>query len=38
VLHKAYKQLFKQLCTPLCQDLLKKSESSQRYQNRITSK
>jgi hypothetical protein len=21
VLHKAYKQVFKQLCTPLCQDL-----------------
>jgi hypothetical protein len=38
VLHKAYKQVFKQLCTPLCQDLQNNSESSQRDHNRITSK
>jgi hypothetical protein len=38
VLHKAYKQVFKQLYTPLCQDLQNKSESSQREHNRITSK
>jgi hypothetical protein len=38
VLHKAYKQVFKQLYTPLCQDLQNKSESSQGDHNRITSK
>jgi hypothetical protein len=38
MLHKAYKQVFKQLYTPLCQDLQNKSESSQRDHYRITSK
>jgi hypothetical protein len=38
VLHKVYKQVFKQLCTPLYQDLQNKSESSQGDNNRITRK
>jgi hypothetical protein len=38
VLHKAYKQVFKQLYTSLCQDMQNKSESSQRDQYKITSK
>jgi DNA-binding ferritin-like protein (Dps family) len=38
VLHKAYKQVFKQLYTPLWQDLQNKSEFLQRDHNRITSK
>jgi hypothetical protein len=38
VLHKAYKQVFKQLYTSLCQYLKNKSESSQRDQYKITSK
>jgi hypothetical protein len=38
VLLKAYKEVFKQLCTPLYQDVQNKSESSQRDRNRITSK
>jgi hypothetical protein len=37
VLHKAYKQVFNQLYTSLCQDLQNKSESSQRDHNKITS-
>jgi hypothetical protein len=38
VLHKAYKQVFKQLCIPLYQDLKNNSESSQRDHNWITNK
>jgi hypothetical protein len=38
VFHKAYKWVFKQLYTSLCQDLQNKSESSQRDQYKITSK
>jgi hypothetical protein len=38
LLHKAYKQVFKQLCPSSCQDMQNKSESSQRDHNRITSK
>ena len=38
VLHKTYKQVFKQLYTSLCQDLQNKSESSQGDQYKITSK
>jgi hypothetical protein len=38
VLHKAYKEVFKQLYTPLYQDLQNKSESSQRDHSRIISK
>jgi hypothetical protein len=36
--YKAYKQVVKQLYTPLYQDLQNKSESSQRHHNWITSK
>jgi hypothetical protein len=38
VLHKAYKKIFKQLYTSLCQDLQNKSKSSQRDQYKITNK
>jgi hypothetical protein len=38
VLHKAYKQVFKQLDTSLCQDLQNKSESSQRDHYEIITK
>jgi hypothetical protein len=38
VLHKAYKQVFKQLYTPLCQNMQNKTESSQGEHNRITTK
>jgi hypothetical protein len=38
VLHKAYKQVFKLLYTPLYQDLQNKSESSQRDHYEITRK
>jgi hypothetical protein len=37
LLHKAYKQVFKQLYISLCQDWQNKSETSQRDQYRITS-
>jgi hypothetical protein len=38
VLHKTYKQVFKQLYTSLCQDLQNKSESTQSGHFRIKSK
>jgi hypothetical protein len=37
VLHKSYKEVFKQLYTSLCQDLQDKSETSQKDQHMITS-